>query len=62
MADSIPREKRLDGAADLAAAQLARAQQITTSAGFTNDDETLIGAVLQAIVTNYWEALKQGAG
>lgn len=62
MADSIPRGKRLDGAADLAEAQLGRAQQIATSAGFTNDDEALIGAVLQAIVTNYWEALKQGAG
>ena len=62
MADSIPRGKRLDVASDLAEAQLGRAQQIAKSAGFADDDEALIGAVLQAIVTNYWDALKQGAG
>ena len=62
MADSVPRGKRLDGASDLAASQLERARQIVKDAGFANEDAALVGAVLQAIVTNYWEALKQGAG
>jgi len=62
MADSIPRGKRLDTAADLTEAQLARAMQIAKSAGYANSDQEVIGALLKAVAQNYWEQLKGGAG
>lgn len=57
MAEDAQRTKSLNSAADLAESQLARAVEVATSAGYEGDS-AVVGAILQAIVMNYWKFLR----
>lgn len=57
MAEDAQRTKSLNNAADLAESQLARAVEAATSAGY-EEDSAVVGAILQAIVMNYWKFLR----
>jgi hypothetical protein len=57
MTEDVQRTKSLNSAADLVESQLARAVQVAQSAGH-GSDSVVVGAVLQAIVANYWKLMR----
>ena len=57
MAEDTQRTKSLNSAADLAESQLERAVQVARSASLESEP-AVVGAILQAIVANYWKLMR----
>jgi hypothetical protein len=57
MAEDAQSAKSLNNAADLAANQLERALQVARRAGL-EADSIVVGALLEAIVVNYWKLMR----
>ena len=57
MAEDVQKTKSLNNAADLVESQLARAVQVAEGAGY-GADPVVLGAILGAIVENYWKLMR----